>query len=104
MANREDEWIQILRKNILLFNRKGWSIRRIKSEKLKKLQIIHKIDDDVEHEKARVIILTFIKFVQENSQDIQTLIKKLHDLIYERKVSLAEAYKTSIEKSESKIK
>ncbi len=52
----------------------------------------------------RESILTSIKFVQENSTDIQTLIKKLHDLIYERKLSLAEAYKATTENSESKIK
>ena len=104
MANREDEWIQILRKNIRLFNGKGWSIRGIKSGKLKKLQITHRIDDGLQHENPRESILTSIEFVQENSPDIQILIKKLHDLIYERKVSLAEAYKTTIENSESKIK
>ena len=104
MANREDEWIQILRKNIRLFNGKGWSIRGIKSGKLKKLQITHRIDDGLQHENPRESILTSIEFVQENSPDIQTLIKKLHELIYERKVSLAEAYKTTTENSESKIK
>ncbi len=31
-------------------------------------------------------------------------LKKLPDLIYERKVSLAEAYKTTIENSENRIK
>ena len=50
MANREDEWIQILRKNILCFNGKGLSIRGIKSGKLKKLQITHMIDDGLQHE------------------------------------------------------
>ena len=46
MAKREDELIQILRKNTLLFNGKGWSsIRGLKSGKIKKLQITHKIDD-----------------------------------------------------------
>ena len=104
MANREDEWIQILRKNIRLFNGKGWSIRGMKSGKLKKLQITHRIDDGLQHENPRESILTSIEFVQENSPDIQTLIKKVHNLIYERKVSLAEAYKTTIENSESKIK
>ena len=76
----------------------------MKSGKLKKLQITHRIDDGLQHENPRESILTSIEFVQENSPDIQTLIKKLHDLIYERKVSLAEAYKTTIENSESKIK
>ena len=87
MAKREDEWIQILRKNIRLFNGKGWSIRGIKSGKLKKLQITHRIDDGLQHENPRESILTSIEFVQQNSPDIQTLIKDLHDLIYERKVS-----------------
>ena len=81
-TNRGDEWIQILRKNILLFNGKEWSIRGIKSGKLKKLQITHRIDDGLQHENPRESILTSIEFVQENSPDIQTLIKKLHDLIY----------------------
>ena len=81
MANREDEWIQILRKNIRLFNGKGWSIRGMKSGKLKKLQITHRIDDGLQHENPRESILTSIEFVQQNSPDIQTLIKKLHDLI-----------------------
>ena len=84
MANREDEWIQILRKNIRLFNGKGWSIRGIKSGKLKKLQITHRIDDGLQHENPRESILTSIEFVQQNSPDIQTLIKDLHDLINER--------------------
>ena len=79
------EWIQILRKNIRLFNGKVWSIRCIKSGKLKKLQITHWIDDGLQHEKPLELILTSIEFVQENSPDIQTLIKKLHDLIYEKK-------------------
>ena len=104
MANREDEWIQILRKNIRLFNGKGWSIRGIKSGKLKKLQITHRIDDGLQHENPRESILTSIEFVQQNSPDIQTLIKDLHDLIYERKVSLVEAYKITTDNSESKIK
>ena len=91
MANREDEWIQILRKNIRLFNGKGWSIRGIKSGKLKKLQITHRINDGLQHENPRESILTSIEFVQQNSPDIQTLIKDLHDLINERKVSLVEA-------------
>ena len=95
MANREDEWIQILRKNIRLFNGKGWSIRGIKSGKLKKLQITHSIDDGLQHENPRESILTSIEFVQQNSPDIQTLIKDLHDLINERKVSLVEDYKIS---------
>ena len=81
MANREDEWIQILRKNIRLFNGKGWSIRGIKSGKLKKLQITHRIDDGLQHENPRESILTSIEFLQQNSPDIQTLIKDLHDLI-----------------------
>ena len=50
MANREDEWIQILRKNIRLFNGKTWNIRGIKSGEIKKLQITHGIDDDLQHE------------------------------------------------------
>ena len=50
MANREDEWIQILRKNIRLFNGKGWSIRAIKSDKLKKLRITLRIDEGLQHE------------------------------------------------------
>ena len=75
-------------KNIRLFNGKGWSIRGIKSGKLKKLQITHRIDDDLQHENPRESILTSIEFVQQNSPDIQTLIKDLHDLIYERKASL----------------
>ena len=104
MANREDEWIQILRKNIRLFNGKGWSIRGIKSGKLKKLQITHRIDDGLQHENPRESILTSIEFVQQNSPDIQTLIKDLHDLINERKVSLVEAYKITTDNSESKIK
>ena len=104
MANREDEWIQILRKNIRLFNGKGWSIRGIKSGKLKKLQITHRIDDGLQHENPRESILTSIEFVQQNSPDIQTLIKDLHDLINERKVSLIEAYKITTDNSESKIK
>ena len=103
MVNREDEWIQILRKNIRLFNGKGWSIRGIKSGKLKKLQITHRIDDGLQHENPRELILTSIKFVQENSPDIQTLIK-LYDLIYERKVSLSETYKTAIKIVKVKLK
>ena len=82
IVNREDEWIQILRKNIRLFNCNEWSIRVIKSGKLKKLQITHKIDDGLQHENPRELILTSIEFVQQNSPDIQTLIKDLHDLIY----------------------
>tara|TARA_B100000886_G_scaffold52010_1_gene31948 strand:+ start:252 stop:413 length:162 start_codon:yes stop_codon:yes gene_type:complete len=35
IANMEDEWIQILSKNIRLLNGKGWSIRGIKSCKQK---------------------------------------------------------------------
>ena len=81
-----------------MFNGKGWSIRGIKSSKLKKLQITHRIDDGLQHENPWKSILTSIEFVQENSLEIQTLIKKLHDLIYERKVSLAEAYKTTLPK------
>jgi len=79
--------------NHSIFNDTGCSIRGIKSGKLKKLQITHRIDDGLQHENPRLLILTSIEFAQENSPDIQTLIKKLHDLIYERKVSLAEAYK-----------
>ena len=48
MAYREDEWIQILPKNIRLFKGNGWSIRVIKSGKLKKLQITHRIDDGLQ--------------------------------------------------------
>ena len=72
----EGEWIQILCKNIRLFNGKGWSIRGIKSGKLKKLQITHRIYDGLQHENHRQLILTSIEFLQENSPDIQTLIKK----------------------------
>ena len=88
--------------NHSIFNGTGCSIRGIKSGKLKKLQITHRIDDGLQHENPRESILTSIEFVQENSPDIQTLIKKLHDLIYERKVSLAEAYKETkvIEKNQ----
>ena len=68
-------------KNIRLFNGKRWSIRGIKSGKLKMFQITHRIDDSLQHENPRYSILTSIEFVQENSPDIQTLIKKLHDLI-----------------------
>ena len=35
MANRENEWIQILHKSIRFTNGKGWSIRGIKSDRLK---------------------------------------------------------------------
>ena len=63
MAKREDEWIQILRKNTRLFNCKGWSIRGIKSCKLKKLQITHRIDDVLQHENPRELILTSIEFI-----------------------------------------
>ncbi len=52
----------------------------------------------------QLLILTSIEFVQENFPYIQTLIKKLYDLIYERKVSLSKVYKTIIENSDSKIK
>ena len=41
---------------------------------------------------------------KKNVSDIQTLIKKLHELSYERKVSLAEASETAIKNSEIKIK
>ena len=64
MANREDEWIQILRKNIRLFNGKVWNIRGIKSGKLKKLQINHWIDDGLQHENPRELILTSTEFVK----------------------------------------
>ena len=57
----------------------------MKSGKLKKLQITHRIDDDLQHENLRESILTSIEFVQEYSPDIQTLIKDFHDLIYGRK-------------------
>jgi hypothetical protein len=103
MANREDEWIQILRKNIRLFNGKGWSIRGIKSGKLKKLQITHRIDDGLQHENPRESILTSIEFVQQNSPDIQTLIKDLHDLINERKVSLVEAKDIGLPKQQGDL-
>ena len=56
---------------------KVWSIRGMKSGKLKKLQINHRIDDGLQHENLRELILTSIEFVQENSPDIQTLIKKI---------------------------
>ena len=46
----------------------------MKSGKLKKLQITHRIDDGLQHENPRESILTSIEFVQENSPDIQTLI------------------------------
>ena len=103
MANREDEWIQILRKNIRLFNGKGWSIRGIKSGKLKKLQITHRIDDGLQHENPRESILTSIEFVQENSPDIQTLIKKFHNLTYKRKVSLVKAKNIGLYKTISRL-
>ena len=51
----------------------------------------------------QLLILTSIEFVQENSPDIQTLIK-LYDLIYERKVSLSETYKTAIKIVKVKLK
>ena len=50
-AIKEDEWIQILRKNIRLFNGKGWSILGKKSYKLKKFEITHGIDDGLQNEK-----------------------------------------------------
>jgi len=81
MAKREDEWIKILRKNIRLFNGKGWSVRGIKSGKLKKLQITHRIADGLQNENPPESILSSIGFVQQNSPDIQTLINDLHDLI-----------------------
>ena len=71
--------------NHSIFNGTGCSIRGIKSGKLKKLQITHRIDDGLQHENPRWLILTSIEFVQENSPDIQTLIKKLHDLILKDK-------------------
>ena len=49
--------------NIRLFNGKGWSIRAIKSGKLKKLQITQRIDDGLQHENPRESILTSIEFV-----------------------------------------
>ena len=61
-----------MRKNIRLFNGKGWSIRAIKPGKLKKLQITHRIDDGLQHENPCKSILTSIEFVQENSRDMQT--------------------------------
>ena len=88
MANREDEWIQILRKNIRLFNGKGWSIREIKSGKLKNLQITHRIDDGFQHENPQELILTSIEFVQQNSPDIQKLIKYLNDLTDEKYIRI----------------
>ncbi len=57
-----------------MFNGKEWSIRGIKSGKLKKLQKTHRIDDGLQHENPRELILTSIEFVQENSPDIKTLI------------------------------
>ena len=39
------------------------------------------IDDGLQHENPWESILTSIEFVKENSPDIQTLIKKFHDLI-----------------------
>ena len=103
MAKREDEWIQILPKNIRLFKGNGWSIRVIKSGKLKKLQITHRIDDGLQHENPRESILTSIEFVQQNSPDIQTLIKDLHDLINERKVSLVEAKDIGLPKQQGDL-
>ena len=81
MANREDEWIQILRKNIRLFNGKGWSIRGMKSGKLKKLQITHRIDDGLQHENPRESILTSIEFVQENSNNFSDPFQDLQEII-----------------------
>ena len=52
MPSTEDEWIQILRKNIRLFNGKGWSIRGKKYYKLKKFEITHGIDDGLQNEKT----------------------------------------------------
>ena len=60
----------------------------MKSSNLKKLQINHRIDDGLQHENPWETILTSIEFIQENSPNIQRLIKKLNDLIYERKVSI----------------
>ena len=67
MINREDEWIQILHKNIRSFTGKAWSVRGINSCKLKKLQITHKIDGSLQHENPRKSILTSIEFIQQNS-------------------------------------
>ncbi len=57
--------------------------------------IYNRFTTGLQHENPQELILTSIEFVQENSPDIQTLIKKLHDLIFGRKVSLAAAYKTN---------
>ena len=67
MAKKKNEWIQILRKNIRLFNDKGWSIRGIKFGKLKKLQITYRIDSGLQNENPHKLILTSIEFLQENS-------------------------------------
>ena len=42
------------------------------------------IYDGLQHENPWESILTSIEFVKENSPDIQTLIKKFHDLIKEK--------------------
>ena len=55
-------------KNIRLFNGKGWRIQGIKSGKLKKLQITHRIDNGLQHENPRELILTSIELVQKNFQ------------------------------------
>ena len=80
------------------------SIRGIKSGKLKKLQINLRIDDSLQHETLRLLSLTSIEFLQQNSPDIQTLIKDINNLINERKVSFVEDYKITTDNSESKIK
>ena len=52
---------------------------------IKKPQTAHRIDYGLVHENPWLIILTSIELVQENSQDIQILIKKLHDLFTKEK-------------------
>ena len=41
------------------------------------------IDDGLQNENTYISILTSFEFLLESSPDIQTLIKYLHDLIYE---------------------
>ena len=59
-------------KKVRLFNRKVWSIRGIKSGKLKKLQTTQRINNVLQYENPRVSILTSIEFIQQNSPDIKT--------------------------------
>jgi len=49
------------------------------SRQIKKLQITHRIYDGLGDENPREIILTTKELIEENSQDIQTFIKKLND-------------------------